>query len=334
MHEEALDLNLIRIDGGTQTRASLDYETVLAYAADMQAGDQFPPIEVYYDGSTYWLADGFHRLEATRQNGGKQIVARVYQGTQRDAVLASASANAKHGLRRTNEDKRRAVLRLLMDEEWGQWSDREIARRCHVSHPFVAKIRGARTGNISSGERVFIHKNGSVTRMNVEQIGSGVGEPAPQPTGNVSSGEVHKTYATIWRLEQYVRAYLPTAAGGPMHFLEKAKREGLAFGWLEDYVISQTGGDAAFRRNDLRQAVNNVLDQLRQDEKRRAEKQTSVVRPAPVNETLTVKPVITALIDELAQHLGLDRMAVIALAIEQLHERECKPEKSVALPTF
>ena len=40
MHEETLDLKLIRIDGGTQTRASLDNETVLAYAADMQAGNQ------------------------------------------------------------------------------------------------------------------------------------------------------------------------------------------------------------------------------------------------------------------------------------------------------
>lgn len=329
MHEEALDIKLIRTDGGTQTRASLDYETVLAYAADMQAGDQFPPIEVYYDGTTYWLADGFHRLEATRENGEKQIAARVYQGTQRDAVLASASANAKHGLRRTNGDKRRAVLRLLMDEEWGQWSDREIARRCHVSHPFVAKIRqeeAARTGNISSGERVFIHKNGTVTRMNVEQIGSGVGD-----TGNVSSGEVHKTYAPIWRLEQYVRAYLPTAAGGPMHFLEKAKREGLAFGWLEDYVIRQTGGDAAFRRNDLRQAVNNVLDQLRQDEKRKAEKKAAKVPVNPVDDALLNSGLETQLrIDALAEKLGLHRRAVIELAIDQLFERECRAERSLA----
>ena len=33
----------------------------------------------------------------------------------------------------TNEDKRRAVMTLLADEEWGKWSDNEIARRCEVS---------------------------------------------------------------------------------------------------------------------------------------------------------------------------------------------------------
>lgn len=208
--EAALELDKIRTDGGTQTRASLDYETVLAYAADMQAGDQFPPIEVYYDGSAYWLADGFHRLEATRENGEKHISARVHQGTQRDAVLASASANARHGLRRTNQDKRRAVIRLLKDAEWGQWSDREIARRCHVSHPFVAKIREEEaplTGNVSSGERVFIHKNGAVTRMNTERIGSGAGEvddrppvPFPDPLPAAVVVEVDReTIEMVWK---------------------------------------------------------------------------------------------------------------------------------------
>ena len=39
------------------------------------------------------------------------------KGTQRDAILWSISANATHGLRRTNEDKRRAVTRLLQDPE-------------------------------------------------------------------------------------------------------------------------------------------------------------------------------------------------------------------------
>jgi hypothetical protein len=50
-------------------------------------------------------------------------------------------ANATHGLRRTNADKRRAALTLLQDEEWQRWSNREIARQCGVTHTFVAKLR-------------------------------------------------------------------------------------------------------------------------------------------------------------------------------------------------
>jgi hypothetical protein len=38
-------------------------------------------------------------------------------------VLHSAGANAMHGLRRTNADKRRTVMLLLQDEEWAAWSD-------------------------------------------------------------------------------------------------------------------------------------------------------------------------------------------------------------------
>ncbi len=34
-------------------------DVVLDYAEDMAAGATFPPVEVYYDGSIYWLADGY-----------------------------------------------------------------------------------------------------------------------------------------------------------------------------------------------------------------------------------------------------------------------------------
>jgi hypothetical protein len=40
------------------------------------------------------------------------------------------SVNRGHGPLPNNADKRKAVSRLLADPEWGQWSDREIGRRC------------------------------------------------------------------------------------------------------------------------------------------------------------------------------------------------------------
>ena len=51
------------------------------------------------------------------------------------------ATSAAHGKRRTNADKRRSVMRLLEDAEWGQWSDREIARRCGVSYMTVSRMR-------------------------------------------------------------------------------------------------------------------------------------------------------------------------------------------------
>src|SRR5262249_2804023 len=61
--------------------------------------------------------------------------------TRRDAVLHAAAANAIHGLRPSSADRRRSVQALLEDEEWRNWSDREIARRCGVDHKTGAHVR-------------------------------------------------------------------------------------------------------------------------------------------------------------------------------------------------
>lgn len=137
-----MKLTDIRIDGGTQCRAELNEEAVADYAAAIQSGTELPPIVVFFDGSNYWLADGFHRYHAHDRAGEiTDIEAEVRNGTRRDAVLYSVGANAQHGLRRSNADKRKAVETLLNDKEWAEWSDREIAKRCGVTHPFVASIR-------------------------------------------------------------------------------------------------------------------------------------------------------------------------------------------------
>lgn len=112
----------------------LDGAVIAEYAEAMEDGKQFPPVTVFYDGSSYWLADGFHRVNAALQVGRGYVEAQIITGTQRDAVLYSVGANAAHGLRRSNADKRRAVERLLRDDEWAKWSDSEIARRRTGQH--------------------------------------------------------------------------------------------------------------------------------------------------------------------------------------------------------
>lgn len=136
-----LSINLIRTDGGTQLRAASSAATISEYAAELARGATFPPIIVFHDGKTYWLGDGYHRLEARQKAGSKEIEADVRQGTQRDAILHAVGANAEHGLRRTTEDKKNAVLALLRDPEWRKWSDRQIGERARVDGKTVAKYR-------------------------------------------------------------------------------------------------------------------------------------------------------------------------------------------------
>ena len=147
-----LNVKDIRTDGGTQPRAELDELVIEEYAYEWLNGSKFPPVVTFYDGAEYWLADGFHRLAAAIRAGFTEIDSDIKQGERREAVLYSCGVNADHGLRRTNDDKRRAVETLLRDEEWSKWSDREIARRCAVSDRFVNKMRPEVTANGSQLE--------------------------------------------------------------------------------------------------------------------------------------------------------------------------------------
>jgi hypothetical protein len=151
------------MDRDLQPRAMMNAVTIAEYAEDMENGAVFPPVIVYSDQRRYWLADGFHRVEAAKRLGLPTIEAEVRPGTKRDALLWSVQANSTHGLRRTDADKRKAVLTLLQDEEWKDWSDREIARRTATSHTFVAKVRSL-TGNVAS-ERKYETRHGTVTTM-------------------------------------------------------------------------------------------------------------------------------------------------------------------------
>jgi len=137
MRQEKLAIDSVRVDGGTQIRVHIDEDAVADYAT----AKELPPVIVFFDGTDYWLADGFHRWHAQRRAKHKKIMAEIREGTQRDAVLYAVGANTEHGLRRTNEDKRKAVQTLLNDAEWSKWSDREIARKCCVSHTLADKVR-------------------------------------------------------------------------------------------------------------------------------------------------------------------------------------------------
>lgn len=281
----SLDLDAIRVDGGTQPRAIIDMAVVEDYAQAIGDGAKLPPVTAFYDGSEYWLADGFHRWHAHKALGLAEIETDVHQGTRRDAVLFSVGANAAHGLRRSNEDKRRAVLTLLNDPEWAQWSDREIARRCGVAHPFVGKLRPspeprADTGNgyqYEAAGRTFVHpKTGQPTQMRTGNIGS---NPKPRPPAeavfdNTPSGQqptpvepevykrdtsndwlIHPIFGLLDSIEQ-----LPPAAEAAGRFpWEMAnnlstERVSRAIAWLEEFRDAW-----ADREPDVRRRLQIIL---------------------------------------------------------------------------
>ncbi len=136
-----LELKQIRLDGGTQIRERIDDAVVCEYAEEMRGGAVFPPVVVIYDQQEYWLADGFHRLHARLHLAQSAIDCLVQEGSLRDAILLAVKANATHGLRRSNQDKRRAVETILADDQWSKKSTRWIAKTCGVGQGLVEEVR-------------------------------------------------------------------------------------------------------------------------------------------------------------------------------------------------
>ena len=172
--QQTINIDDIHTDGDIQPREAINEDVVAEYAARMEDGDTFPPVVVYADGSDNWLADGYHRVMAATRNGWITIDAEVRKGTRRDAILAAVASNAQHGLRRTNADKRRSVMVLLLDYEWGKWSDNRISEQCGVSQPFVSKLRASYNGYKMNKREVT--RNGETYTQDTANIGR---KPAP-----------------------------------------------------------------------------------------------------------------------------------------------------------
>lgn len=136
-----IELKKIRLDGGTQPRVKIDETAVQAYTEVLLDGVTMPPVVVFFDGTDNWLADGFHRWHAHKRAGFVEVLCEVHQGTKRDALIYSLGANHDHGLPRTNDDKRKAVMIVFEDIEMCDLSDQQIAKICRVSSMTVGRIR-------------------------------------------------------------------------------------------------------------------------------------------------------------------------------------------------
>jgi hypothetical protein len=130
----------IQTEAGTQLR-EMNLGVILEYAEAIRGGAVFPPVTVFSDGSVYWLADGFHRVNAHREAGRSKIEAEIESGSFEDAKWAACGANKGHGLRRSNKDKERAVREALRLPQASGMGDNELAAHCGVHYNTVGKYR-------------------------------------------------------------------------------------------------------------------------------------------------------------------------------------------------
>lgn len=295
-------------EGGTQMRAGLDQTTVAEYAEALTAGVTLPPIILFHDGESYWLADGFHRFAAWKRAFGvpgnpsqylrPEIPAEVRAGNRRDAILFAAGANANHGLRRTNADKQRSVDVLLRDPEWSQWSNSEIARRCAVDEKTVRKMRSEMpvsselpkidtTRTVQRGDQTY--------QQNTANIGAN--RPAPRPLMTVL--EIQWKVAAVYRDNYGDEDVLATCrdmrAGAQ-------KRIGRFWQLCVEHINSND-----YRHQDLVSAINNTANQLEDAFRLK-------------NRTASLEPPAAAGIPQSTLHEGAGRTPPPALTLDELVE--------------
>ena len=171
----------IRIDGGTQIRKELNLDKVNEYAQQMDDGVEFPPITVFFDGSSTWLSEGFHRLSSERQRGSTTIKAIVINGTIEDATLFALGSN-KHGLNMSAEDYRRSIEIMLKHPKWSTWSNAQIAKHIGVSAMTVGRVKKERSPETPAKKTTYTDKHGNESIMDTSKIGKKPkDEPKEQP---------------------------------------------------------------------------------------------------------------------------------------------------------
>lgn len=154
MTEKTVPIEDVILDERCQARAEVSHETVTEYADAYRSGAKLPPVDVFAVLGKLYLVDGFHRLAALRV--AEESFARVRivgEGNLDAAIWHATSVNAAHGLRRSNADKRRAVLLALRSAIGSEQSSRTIAEHVGVHHSTVERIRAEVEGVAKSDTR-------------------------------------------------------------------------------------------------------------------------------------------------------------------------------------
>jgi hypothetical protein len=192
-----LEIASIRRDGGTQIRANASPRMVEEYAGQMQAGDQFPPVTVWYDGANYWLSDGFQRVAAAEQIGRTSILAEIRRGSLSDARWSSYAANSRHGIRRSQADILNAIRHALEHSNARLLSQNQIAKYLNVPETTFRRLLKKLPSAEGRGATCIVIRNGRRYEMNTGRIRAAARKGAPVKTRAKSMKELENRLASL-----------------------------------------------------------------------------------------------------------------------------------------
>jgi ParB-like chromosome segregation protein Spo0J len=161
-------LSDLTLDPGIQVRVKCDDDAVARYMESYRNNEPVPPVSALFDGKTYWVFDGFHRVHAARAADKVTLEVNADPGDRTAALEAALRSNMEpRGVPLRREDHTRRIDLLLGLHP--DHSDRWIADQLAVSHTTVA----VRRAKLEVGGQIDHHE----TRVGQ----NGVEQPASKP---------------------------------------------------------------------------------------------------------------------------------------------------------
>ena len=200
----SLNIECVELASETQSRTQINRALVFDYAEALRGDSMFPAIDVVTDGKSAWVWDGWHRVLAAKMIGRETVVANVSAGNLHDAVWLAASANRQHGQRRTNADKRRAVMLALRARP--NVDVKDVASHCGVSGEMVRQYQAA----IDAGKQ--IEAEAEIGRAEMQEIQGDHADPTETAMG-ASEAAIFLVLRGIDDVMVRVRALLESSHG-------------------------------------------------------------------------------------------------------------------------
>jgi len=113
----------------------------------------FPPIWVMKDQECYVLVTGYHRFESALKSGMKEIQARQFHGTRKEAIFLAMKDNKTNGLRLKYGDWKYCIakaLRMFPDKTAGAIA-KELG--CHRSYVYRIEKELSTSGQLTKADK-------------------------------------------------------------------------------------------------------------------------------------------------------------------------------------
>ena len=200
----AILLSKLSLETNSQARVSTDEDTVAAYTEVIKSTRAWTMSDrekmvLFFDGETYFVGDGWHRLLAAGRAGKKSLPETAFDirdGDAVDAMLYGMTAADTHGLRMTQKDKRRCVVYLLDNGVRGvKQTQVQIAELAGVNVRTVKRIVKERRDALSDDDDDDPGSSGEDDPSGEEDDNNGDIDPVDE-----AKGSLHRMSETIGRL--------------------------------------------------------------------------------------------------------------------------------------